>query len=86
MVYTAARLPINLARRCVACGMSNALRVHLVLGPLSFGLRLLLMHLFWVASNNLRLAPSAKSDLQLVLRFTTGNSRVNASVLEENFK
>lgn len=31
------------------------------------------MHLFCPASNNLRLAPSAKSDLQLVLRFTTGN-------------
>lgn len=31
--------PINLTRRCVACGMSNALRVHLVLGPSSFVLR-----------------------------------------------
>lgn len=31
--------PINLSRRCVACGMSNALRVHFVLGPSSFVLR-----------------------------------------------
>lgn len=31
--------PINLSRRCVAFGMSNALRVHLVLGPSSFVLR-----------------------------------------------